>query len=337
MTPIRTEDDLRSLFAEDAQDVCSSAAMLSRVTAARRRRGRRWLPALAACAAVVVVAGIVVALTQGGSSNRPRPSVGTAVPADWHTVGYPAWNMTLLAPPEWRSYQYQIPSHASTLIAYLSRATLRNPCARTTTLLDCGLPIGHLAPDDSLVGWWLYGLPTPAGISGLRGGERTVVDGRAAYIVTSNSDSCANLGGKTSIEASIGATADPGSRVVYLMQACLGPDADQSDVLTMLRSVRFAAHPPPMTIHGRLLAVGGPAPGAPRPLPGTVTLSTTDSEITVLVDNDGRYSAEVSPGTYEVVGHSPQYGSGTYLCRAAGPVTATADETVDTNVVCQER
>jgi hypothetical protein len=163
------------------------------------------------------------------------------------------------------------------------------------------------------------------------------VGGRPALLVVSPADeSCAAAGGSTSIAASIGGSRDPDSQTAYRMQACLGADADRSDVLTMLHTVRFGRHPASATIHGRLAAVGGPAPGAPRPLPGTVTVRTPTSEITVPVGKDGRYSVEVAPGHYQVEGHSPYYGDNKYLCRAAQPVTAGASAQATANVYCQE-
>lgn len=91
-------------------------------------------------------------------------------------------------------------------------------------------------------------------------------------------------------------------------------------------------------ITGKLLAVGGPAPGTPRPLPGKVTLVDTATHVRhdVRVATDGKYSVTVPPGTYEVQGHSPRYGSGTYMCNAPNPVTVAADRSGITNVYCQE-
>ena len=333
MSPLRTEDDLRTLFAEDAADVCTSAEMVSRV--AVRRPQRSWLPALAACAAVAAVAVVVVALTSGGTDNQPTPPVGSGVPANWHTVSYPTWRITLEAPPRWRSYQYPVP-HDS-LIGYLSTAPLHDPCVRTTTSTDCGQPIDHLTPDDLLIGWGTSGDVFTASVARLQGGARMVVGGRAARIsVTAANEFCAGIGGDTSITVAVGSTSNADSHIAFRMDGCLGSDAGKSDVLTMLHTVRFDTHPVTATIDGRLLAVGGPAPGTARPLPGTVIVRTPTSEISVPVGNDGRYSAEVPPGRYEIEGHSPLYGSGKYLCRALKSASPAANETTTANVYCQE-
>jgi hypothetical protein len=295
------------------------------------------MPALAACAAVVVVAGIVLALTRDGTSTQPNLPADAGVPADWRTVSYPVWDIALQAPPEWRSYQYPLSYRFFDLIGYLSSTTLHDPCERTATSTRCRQPIQQLGPDDVLVGWSSGAPPQFPGISGLSGGKRTVLDGRAAIVSISDADeSCAELGGQTSIGASVGGSSDPDSRIAYRMQACIGSDVDRSKVLTMLRTVQFAVHPESAHIVGRLLAVGGPAPGAPRPQPGTVTLRNRDTEITVLAGENGRYSAEVSPGTYEIEGHSPYYGGGKYVCEATGSVRVLANETGSADVYCQE-
>jgi hypothetical protein len=79
---------------------------------------------------------------------------------------------------------------------------------------------------------------------------------------------------------------------------------------------------------GHLYGVGGQAPGLPRPWPGTVTL-------TVPVGASGSYLVTVPAGRYAITGHSPLYGGGTYLCRAAGVVTVTSGHTTKADVLCQ--
>ena len=335
MSSLRTEDDLRALFAEDAADVCSSAEMRSRVAASRPGRRRRWLPALAACATVAAVAVIAVAITSGGTTKRPTLPVSTAVPDNWRTVSYPTWHITLMAPPEWRSYQYSVPRDS--LIGYLSTAALHDPCVRTTTSTDCGQPVDHLTPHDLLIGWGTAGEAFTPSIAKLQGGERTVVGGRAASIsVAAANEFCRGIGGETSIIVAVGLSRSADSHIAFRMDGCLGRDVEQSEVLTMLHTVRFNTHPVTATIEGKLLAVGGPAPGAPRPLPGDVTLRSPGSEITVPVGKGGHYSTEVPPGTYEIEGRSPFYGSGKYLCRALKSATPAANATTTANVYCQE-
>jgi hypothetical protein len=91
------------------------------------------------------------------------------------------------------------------------------------------------------------------------------------------------------------------------------------------------------TLTGHLYAVGGPAPGTPRPWPGTVTLTGSGVHRDIGVNADGRFSVLVPAGTYTVAGRSPRYGSGAGVCRAAGPATVTAGHRTKADVLCQLR
>ena len=86
---------------------------------------------------------------------------------------------------------------------------------------------------------------------------------------------------------------------------------------------------------GHLYGVGGPAPGLPRPWPGTVTLTGAGVHLDVRVGASGAYSVRVPPGRYTVTGHSPLYGNGTYFCQAAGMATVTSGRTTKADVLCQ--
>jgi hypothetical protein len=86
---------------------------------------------------------------------------------------------------------------------------------------------------------------------------------------------------------------------------------------------------------GHLYGVGGAAPGAPRPWPGTVTLTGPGEHRDIAVGAGGRFSAQVAAGTYIVSGRSPRYEDGTGVCRAARPATVTAGHLTQTDVFCQ--
>ncbi len=94
---------------------------------------------------------------------------------------------------------------------------------------------------------------------------------------------------------------------------------------------------PGATISGTLVALGGPAPGSPRPLPGHVAASGRGHTYTSTAGVDGVYSINVPPGTYTVIGRSPLYQSGDVDCETLAPVTATSASTVEVNVGCQEK
>jgi hypothetical protein len=89
------------------------------------------------------------------------------------------------------------------------------------------------------------------------------------------------------------------------------------------------------TLTGHLYGAGGPAPGAPRPWPGTVTLVSPGVHRDVPVGASGTYSVTVPAGRYTLTGHSPRYGSGASLCQATGTVTATTGHRTKADVLCQ--
>ena len=88
---------------------------------------------------------------------------------------------------------------------------------------------------------------------------------------------------------------------------------------------------------GHLYAVGGPAPGAARPWPGTVTLTGPGVHRAISVGAGGGYSILVPAGTYAVAGRSPLYQDGAGACRAAGPVMVTSGHRTKADVLCQLR
>ena len=94
----------------------------------------------------------------------------------------------------------------------------------------------------------------------------------------------------------------------------------------------------PGAVSGSLLRVGGPAPGAPVPLTGqVVATNSAGTRFTATVGGNGRYRLTLSPGTYQVTGHSPMvYSNGAQmLCTAARPVHITAGKTTSgVDVIC---
>jgi hypothetical protein len=90
-------------------------------------------------------------------------------------------------------------------------------------------------------------------------------------------------------------------------------------------------------VTGALEAVGGPAPGTPRPLPGRVFFKSVGGELHVAsVATDGKFSLILPAGSYTVTGRSRQYEGGNLDCRASGAVTVAAGGTVHVLVSCQE-
>ena len=100
-------------------------------------------------------------------------------------------------------------------------------------------------------------------------------------------------------------------------------------VLAVLLLLGTACGGPKGTITGHLYRVGGPAPGLPSPMPGTIYVSGGSS---VAAGSDGSFSVAVSPGTYTLSGRSPDMGNA--LCRARHPVTVQAGAVVKVGVIC---
>ena len=76
--------------------------------------------------------------------------------------------------------------------------------------------------------------------------------------------------------------------------SCLG-GAPHADVATVLTT-------------GVIVTVGGPAPGAPAPIPGVeLRLAGAGGSVNVRADRRGRFTADLAPGTYKVTitGHGP--------------------------------
>ncbi|MFN8195777.1 MAG: PASTA domain-containing protein [Nocardioidaceae bacterium] len=98
--------------------------------------------------------------------------------------------------------------------------------------------------------------------------------------------------------------------------------------------------PAAASLTGRLLWVGGPAPGHPRPRPGTIHVVGEGLDKYIPVWPDGRWSFEGPAGTFTVTASSPGYLSANGVpdsCQAKGPVTLQYMRTTTANVYCQLR
>jgi hypothetical protein len=70
-------------------------------------------------------------------------------------------------------------------------------------------------------------------------------------------------------------------------------------------------------VPGKFVRVGGPAPGSPFPLPGTITArAATGEKFTATAGRDGQFTLSLPPGTYRVTGRSPLMQSGQMICAA---------------------
>ena len=89
------------------------------------------------------------------------------------------------------------------------------------------------------------------------------------------------------------------------------------------------------TLVGHLYAVGGPAPGSPHGVSGTITARGDHGSSTVTTSSDGSFSIQLPAGAYTVHGHSRQYNQGASRCTAQHHVTVKRDQTVSIDVLCQ--
>jgi hypothetical protein len=101
-------------------------------------------------------------------------------------------------------------------------------------------------------------------------------------------------------------------------------------VLGMLAFLATACSKPSGTITGHLYRVGGPAPGLPSPMPGTIYISGQGS---VHTGADGSFSMAVPAGTYTLSGRSGPITS----CHGLHKVIVQAKATVKMDVICDIR
>lgn len=89
------------------------------------------------------------------------------------------------------------------------------------------------------------------------------------------------------------------------------------------------------TVSGTFVRVGGPAPGAPFPLPGNITArADTGATFTASTGSSGRFKLSLPPGTYHVTGTSPLMQGGKMVCAAAKELHVTAASGGSVTVVC---
>ena len=91
------------------------------------------------------------------------------------------------------------------------------------------------------------------------------------------------------------------------------------------------------TITGHLYRVGGPPPGRPTPMPGTIDVTgqgTGAENTSVRVGPDGFYSIVVPVGTYSLNGRSPLIDDGATSCHGSHNVTLQEGVTAKMDVIC---
>ncbi len=93
-----------------------------------------------------------------------------------------------------------------------------------------------------------------------------------------------------------------------------------------------------VTVTGVLEAVGGPAPGSPRPLSGTIYLrSESQSTVNAPAGRAGRFSVSLLAGSYTVTGRSSEYEGGHAGCPGPRLVVVYNRPVPPVEVSCQEK
>ena len=93
---------------------------------------------------------------------------------------------------------------------------------------------------------------------------------------------------------------------------------------------------PQGTLSGHLYMVGGPSPGAARPVTGEVVATGPGGRHTIRVGVDGAYAMRLAPGNYAVVGFSPAINDGESPCAAPGQVTVVSNAVRTADAECQD-
>ena len=92
-------------------------------------------------------------------------------------------------------------------------------------------------------------------------------------------------------------------------------------------------------VTGRFVRAGGPAPGSPIPLSGTITARAASGQtFTATAGSNGRFKLSLPPGSYRVTGRSPQMQSGQMICGATARLRiAQGKAAAPVTVVCSIR
>ena len=137
--------------------------------------------------------------------------------------------------------------------------------------------------------------------------------------------------------ASLARLAATGTIAAALIIGCSGPSGGTAaPAASPARSASPAASATGV-IRGHLLWVGGPAPGAAEPHPGSVVVAGTGGRYVVAVGPDGAYSLSVAPGRYTLRGGSPGYLDGNGGCTSSGDVIITARGSATIDTLCPLR
>lgn len=305
---------------------------------ARARQVSRWLMPLAA--ALIVVAVVLGAsrlrhIGAGGQAVVPGTrSSGSAQPV----LGSSTFDgFTFRHPSAWHAVAPQAVSRGpARVVGYLTDQSVVKQCSTSgpaTTVL-CHGPVTDLGPGGILVTVTEVDL-----VSGELRATRTIA-GLPATVTRGAPTDC--LPGATyQVKATVGFNQGNLRRQLKIV-ACASAsitDPSRQEIDAMLDTVVYN-DATAAKITGRFLRVGGPAPGSPVAVAGTVSVYRTSSRsgtpvTAVHTDSRGHFTTSVAPGTYYLGGTTGSVsGRG---CASTGATVTSAGATTRTDVLCEIR
>ena len=312
--------DLTDLLADEAsRQVPTQLRPFEDLVRSRDARRRRRL-AVSGVAAVALIGSAVVVLAQPGST-RPDRLVTDPTPRPYARC----------APSDLRMSATWAQTQQGALIGLL---TATNPTGSACELLTRPsiFPLvegGQRAAVQS--GSW----------SDARWGDEALLPGESASAFLHWSSWCGPKGvGQLEVGWPLGRTGAPsivtiettGSRQPTCTEgspAWAGADWFEG----LAASPSFGHTLSPLTVSGLLELVGGPS-GLALARPGRVSLTKGDEVVIADTDESGRFTAEVTPGTWTVTATSPSYNSGEGRCFAQEPVRVAEHGVSGVRVVC---
>ena len=300
----------------------------------RQRPSARWL--IPAAAAVVVAAVVLGA----GQLRHPSPGRNPLAPGTSPSVTTRSLTtstfdgFTFSHPASWLSVPPEVVSAGSSrVVGYLTDQRPIRQCATSVngsiTEVSCHGPVTQLQSGGVLVTVTEKDL-----VFGTLAPTRTIAGRPATVIRGAPTDCVPGAGYEVDATVAFGFRASGGMAPRLEVVACAGgPVTDQTrkEIDAMLDTATYR-DVTAATIAGRLVEIGGPAPGSPRAIAGTILVYRTANRsgtplTTVRTDAHGNFTLIVDPGTYYLAARSGR-------CVSAGPTIAPAGKTTRTDVIC---
>ena len=265
-------------------------------------------------------------------SRSPRavalaPGPAPVVPSSWRTVTFAGLRFSV--PPAWPVDRSQVTPGLGGIcrtpgVAFLSTMATLSTDARPYVIPKC--------------------LQVPATQQPKNGFQVDSGSRTEPQVTLSFSNHCLNLGGLTACPATSPAysilvlkvTVPGRNKPVYVS---IGLAGNGIVARTILYSLRAATPSEALgSVTGSFVAVGGAAPGLPRPLPGQVTAkNAAGHRFTVTVGKRGKFVLSLPAGVYQLTGRSPMVmvNGVEATCVLAQPVRVRAGkETRGVQVIC---